>query len=92
MEYWIVGIGGNEDAGVSLHKVFGTKEEIKAYIVSRVQAEKENPDADFDFGSDTPEDIEEQPNGALYGYACFDNSYIDYEAMPLDSIPEFICG
>ena len=86
-EHWLIGVGGNEMDGVSIYRVCGTKEDVKRYIAERVTQDKDQCEDDaWEYGSEDADSIEERFDGSLYGYSCFTDFHLDYEAKREDDI------
>lgn len=78
---WIIGKCGTEWDGVDLERVYGTKEQIKKYLVDCVLRDKSVFEDDYDYGIESVNRVEERSNGNLYAYGVYHNTHIDYEAM-----------
>ena len=77
---WIIGIGGSDLDGVDVLRVYGTKPQVKKYLLEL--AKDERCSEDYDFGTETINEILERDNGSLYAFNCFYDHHTDYEATP----------
>lgn len=77
---WLVGTCGTESDGVDLERVYGTKEQVKRYLVSCVLEDKDGSCDNWEYGTETVDQVEERHNGNLYAYGAYSGSHIDYEA------------
>lgn len=83
---WLIGVSGSYMDDVLTERVFGTKEQVKEYLLSHakkdiLEHEKEEI-SDWEFGATELSDIEERPDGTLYIYECWDDRHNDYTATP----------
>lgn len=85
---WILGIGGSVMDGVALSIIHGTKEQVKEHLLNCVLGEKALADneGDWDFGTESIEEIQERDDGSLYAYGCYYDFHTDYEATPMEKI------
>ena len=82
MTEWIIGIGGSLLDDVITYKVVGDVEEVKAHLLSLVNKAKVRNYWDWDFGTETIEEIRWK-EGRLYAFACFESGHEDFTATPL---------
>ena len=75
---WVLGVCSSEGDSVLVLKYLATKSQIKKKIVNFVKEDKEEDDS-FDDGTTSIGDLKEE-GGTIYGYACFSDHHIDYEA------------
>ena len=79
-ETWIIGCGGSDNDGVTLEKTVGTKKDVKNHLCALATEERaEDPD-NYDFGTETPEEVEERSDGSLYAFVCFCDHHVDFSA------------
>lgn len=96
---WILAIGGSDEDGVTVFLYQGwTKDEMKQELVYTCESLREMYEeepysapsgeysGDYDFGTETVEDVQERDNGNLYAYICFEGLHIDVEATPMDEL------
>lgn len=80
---WIVGVCNTDGDGIDIETVIATDEEIKQYLINRVNTDKENDDSSFDYGCETVNDVvaTNSSNNEYYAYAVYSNYHIDYTAV-----------
>lgn len=77
---WLIGAGGSEMDGVSMERVFGTESQVRQYLFSMVQDNREsNPDC-WEYGTESEDEIQTQYDGSLYAYGCYSDYHVDYAA------------
>lgn len=77
---WQVGICSSDEDGVNLYRVQGTKEQIKKYLLSRVNTDRDaNPDG-WDYGTESLDEIAKNSDSEFYAYGSYDGYHIDYSA------------
>lgn len=82
---WIIAITSSEADGTILNKFHGTKNEIKALLINMVNNDKSNDEDNFDYGTETFDEIEDDSK-TLNAYATYSDYHIDYTAMKMDDI------
>ena len=83
---WIIGKCCSAEDGVSFYKFTGTKTETKQKIVDMVLHDKENNIDEYDYGSESIDDITEYLDYQLEGTGVYSDYHIDYSAEPLERI------
>ena len=83
---WIVCACNTNEDGVTIARVFGTMEQIKKYMLSWVQIDKENDEECYEYGAETVEDIKVSPDFELYAYSTFSHYHADYTAKPYEEL------
>lgn len=78
---WFIATGGSACDDVYLEKVVGTEEQVKEYLFGLVCRDKEGDIENWDFGTETVDEIQKKPNGHLYAFGCFSDYHIDYVAI-----------
>lgn len=81
-QIYIIGMGGSETDGVNILKVYGTKQQVKKYLVKLVDQDRSNDPDSWEYGTEKIKDVEEKPYGNLYAYGCYSDYHIDYQAVP----------
>ena len=81
---YIIGIGGSEADGVNVHRVRGTKQQVKKHLVDLVNRDRVNDSDAWEYGSEKIKDVEERQDDSLYAYGCYSDYHIDYQAVPDD--------
>lgn len=82
---WIIGIGGSDVDGVVFGQFFGTEAQVKKKLVELIRADKKEDKGSWDFGTESQKELQTDERG-IYGYNCFSNYHIDYQAKPLGDI------
>lgn len=91
---WIVAISNTYNCNITLLYLTATVEEVKQYLMNRIEQEKEDS---FEMCTDCTESIEDikqyidtetKQTIELYAYLCFSTYRINYSAQPLDLIPD----
>lgn len=91
---WIVAISNTYNCNITLLYLTATVEEVKQYLMNRIEQEKEDS---FEMCTDCTEsiddiDIDEYPKShvitELCAHACFDTYRVEYSAQPVDMINE----
>lgn len=77
---WIVTVHASDGRVLENSFVYGTKEQMRTYMMDLVNAEKQNG-KDLSHATDGENDIEEFDQ-MLYAYACFKNYVVDITAVP----------
>lgn len=85
-EMWLLGICNTDRDGVDIIRVQATRQEMKEYLVSCVQEDREEDDGAFEYGTDTAEEVEENGDTVLNAYGNYSNYHIDYTARLLSDI------
>ncbi len=84
---WLIGMGGSDADNVFISRFFGTKNEVKQYLVKKIKEYREDTDDIWDHGTECATEV--TPKGsALYAYGCFNDHHIDYVAREESSIKE----
>lgn len=83
---WIIGKCCSEEDGISFYKFTGTKTETKQKMVDMVLQDKENNIDEYDYGSESIDDIMEYLDYQLEGTGVYSSYHIDYSAEPLERI------
>lgn len=83
---WIIGKCCSAEDGISFYKFTGTKTETKQKMVDMVLQDKENNLDEYDYGSESIDDIEEYLDYQLEGTGVYSDYHIDYSAEPLERI------
>lgn len=80
---WIVGICNTDGDGINIETVIATDDEIKQYLMKRLDEDKENDEDGFDYGCETVNDIvaTNSNNNEYYAYAVYSSYHIDYTAV-----------
>lgn len=83
-EKWIIGIGGSDMDSVNVEMVEGTEEQVKNYLFNLIiedrKIETEGCEEYFDFGTESVQELTIRQNGNIYGFNCYQDKHIDYEA------------
>lgn len=88
-EVWIIGCGGTNADGVGLTKVVGNKNDIKKILLSLVNEARQDDEENWDWGTESLDEVEERPTGSLFAFACFNDYHIDWEAWPFRIVYEY---
>ena len=83
---WIIGKCCSEEDGIAFYKFTGTKTETKQKMVDMVLQDKENNIDEYDYGSESINDIMEYLDYQLEGTGVYSSYHIDYSAEPLKRI------
>ena len=83
---WIIGKCCSEEDGISFYRFTGTKTETKQKMVDMVLQDKENNIDEYDYGSESIDDIMEYLDYQLEGTGVYSSYHIDYSAEPLKRI------
>ena len=86
---WIIGISNSEKDGVKLFKFFGSIEEVKEKLVSLVIEDRKEDEGNWEYGSETIEDIEDKTykhGYEFYGYGSYNSYHIDYTAKEISNV------
>lgn len=86
---WIIAIGNSEVSSVPIFKFFGTEDEVEGLLLRLVSEGRENDPDNFDMGTETVDDIDNNGDGELNAYATYTDYHIDYTAKRYDRIYEF---
>lgn len=83
---WIIGKCCSEEDGISFYRFTGTKTETKQKMVDMVLQDKENNIDEYDYGSESIDNIMEYLDYQLEGTGVYSSYHIDYSAEPLKRI------
>lgn len=83
---WIIGKCCSEEDGIVFYKFTGTKTETKQKMVDMVLQDKENNIDEYDYGSESIDDIMEYLDYQLESTGVYSSYHIDYSAEPLKRI------
>ena len=86
---WIVAIGNSAISGVIILKFYGTENEVEDLLLRFINEDKERDRENFDMGTETVDDIDNNGNGELNAYATYSDYHIEYTAKRYDSICSF---
>lgn len=81
---WIVSVGGSDMDAAYSDIVRGTQSDVCNYLYDLVEQDKIATDDYWTYGTESPEDVDINPDGTLYAYGCYENSHIDYSAKIYD--------
>ena len=84
---WVISIT-NTEGSPCLIRAYGTKEEVKKYIVCLVKEDKEGDADNWDFGTETINDIYEERD-ELLAESVFNDYRINYHAKPFHLMDMF---
>ena len=76
---WIIGIGGSDYDDVLMYRVRGTYDDVKKYLWDMILSDREYK-TDFDFGTESINDIRCLDDCYMYGFNCFENYHNDFVA------------
>ena len=78
---WFITIGGSDIDNVYVEKIRASKEDARKYIFGLCKEAMDNQEEnDWEFGTDTLEDVQDMDDGGFYGFACYHFSHDDYTA------------
>ena len=82
---WIIGVSGSEMDDVRTELVHGTTKDVKRYLMSLVETDK-NGDNTWVRGTESIEEIKVMIDGKLYAKADYRDCHMDYTATPESAI------
>ena len=82
---WIVGICCTDADGVNLYRVYGTKDQVKQYLVDCLLSDKDNDPDMYEYGDETVDEVSEERDGTLNAFATYSSYHIDYSAKSEDN-------
>lgn len=83
---WVIGICSSEANGVRILRFRGSVEEMKAKLLSLIEADRNRDSDNWEHGSENIEEIDDLSNGLgyeLYGYGNYVDYHVDYTAKVL---------
>lgn len=79
---WIVGIANAAGNGVYLMRVSGTVDEIKGYMMTLIEEDREMDISEYEYGTDLEEELDVADDGnRIDGCLVFSRYHIDYTAV-----------
>ncbi len=89
---WIIGIGNSAADDVKIETVYGTKRQVKNYLLNLAKEDRANDLEAWDYGTEKLSEVEELKilrnpingvmNTGFCAYNCFAGYHIDYTAAP----------
>lgn len=83
---WIIGISGSELSDVITEIVHGTTDEVKNYLVTCVQSDRDGDKDEWDSGTENTSEVSYNDDGTLYAFGNYKGYHMDYTARPLVSL------
>lgn len=83
---WIIGISGSELNDVVTEIVHGTTDEVKNYLVTCVQSDRDGDRDEWDSGTEKTSEVSYNDDGTLYAFGNYKDYHMDYTARPLVSL------
>jgi len=78
---WIFGRCSSDGESISFERVFGTEDQIRTYILAKINEDKKDNIDIYDYGTEFVEDVEKRNDGSLYAYSVYCDHHIDYSAV-----------
>lgn len=80
---WVIGVCNTDDNGVRFYFVYGTKFQVKKYMLFLAGFDIEENQEKYDFGTEKIKEVVEENDGSLYAYGCYSTFHIEYSAKPV---------
>ena len=77
---WVIGVCCTDCDGVEIHRVYGTKKQVKAYMTSMMREERKEKSDEYDFCHRVANNDCWLTSGELYGVNVFNDHHTDYSA------------
>lgn len=81
---WAIAVCNTDADGIAQSRVYGTKEDVKGYLVALVKSDKKKDSLMWEGGYTRKKDVFERADGSLYACGVYSSYHIDYTAKPED--------
>ena len=83
---WIIAIANSDSDGVTIRLFFGTEDEVRSLLVSLVEEDKENDEEEYEYGTESVDEVASDRSGRFDAYATYSDYHIDYSAEEISSL------
>lgn len=85
---WVIAKCCSGADGVSVYPCYGTKNQVKRYMMKLIREERACNKGDYEFGTNSVKELEGNhlAEGELYGVNCFYDCHTDYSAYRMSDL------